>query len=257
MDSVSRWARWRFDFTKQLIDGAAWDGLRELAEAANWKGARDTQFAGHPINETEGRAVLHMALRGQAEDAFAVDGEPVMKDVLSTREAVLDFADAVREGRYATVSGGRFTHVINIGIGGSDLGPVMVHEALAPLRAKEGAPLDVRFVSNVDPFHLDQALQGCEAGSTLIVIVSKTFTTQETMANAERALSWLQKELGDRAGSPPRGRHLQRGGGGPHGHRGRPGLRVRKLGRGTLLSLGSGWTRHCPGVGRHGFPRFA
>ena len=192
---------WRFDFTKQLIDGAAWDGLRELAEAANWKGARDTQFAGHPINETEGRAVLHMALRGQAEDAFAVDGEPVMKDVLSTREAVLDFADAVREGRYATVSGGRFTHVINIGIGGSDLGPVMVHEALAPLRAKEGAPLDVRFVSNVDPFHLDQALQGCEAGSTLIVIVSKTFTTQETMANAERALSWLQKELGDRAGA--------------------------------------------------------
>ena len=204
---VDRWVLspdglgWRFDFTKQLIDGAAWDGLHGLAEAANWKGARDAQFAGHAINETEGRAVLHMALRGQAEDAFTVDGEPVMEDVLSTREAVLDFADAVREGRYATVSGGRFTHVINIGIGGSDLGPVMVHEALAPLRAKEGAPLDVRFVSNVDPFHLDEALQGCEAGSTLVVIVSKTFTTQETMANAERALSWLRKELGDQAGA--------------------------------------------------------
>jgi glucose-6-phosphate isomerase len=204
---VDRWVLspdglgWRFDFTKQLIDGAAWDGLRELAEAANWEGARDAQFAGHPINETEGRAVLHMALRGSAEDTFAVDGEPVMEGVLSTREAFLDFADAVREGRYTTASGGRFTHVVNIGIGGSDLGPVMVHEALAPQRAKEGAPLEVRFVSNVDPFHLDQALQGCEADSTLVVIVSKTFTTQETMANAERALSWLRNELGDRAGS--------------------------------------------------------
>lgn len=204
---VDRWVLspdglgWRFDFTKQLIDGAAWGGLRELAEAANWEGARDAQFAGHPINETEGRAVLHMALRGSAEDAFAVDGEPVMEGVLSTREAFLDFADAVREGRYTTASGGRFTHVVNIGIGGSDLGPVMVHEALAPQRAKEGAPLEVRFVSNVDPFHLDQALQGCEADSTLVVIVSKTFTTQETMANAERALSWLRNELGDRAGS--------------------------------------------------------
>ena len=142
-----------------------------------------------------------MALRGSAEDAFAVDGESVMEGVLSTREAFLDFADAVREGRYTTASGGRFTHVVNIGIGGSDLGPVMVHEALAPQRAKEGAPLEVRFVSNVDPFHLDQALQGCEADSTLVVIVSKTFTTQETMANAERALSWLRNELGDRAGS--------------------------------------------------------
>ena len=124
-----------------------------------------------------------------------------MNDVLSTREAALDFADEVREGQYTTVSGGRFTHVINIGIGGSDLGPVMVHEALAPLRAKEGAPLDVRFVSNVDPFHLDQALQGCKAGSTLVVIVSKTFTTQETMANAERAVSWLREELGEQTGA--------------------------------------------------------
>ena len=204
---VDRWVLspdglgWRFDFTKQLIDGAAWNGLRELAEAADWEGARDAQFAGHPINETEGRAVLHMALRGRAEDAFSVDGEPVMNDVLSTREAALDFADEVREGQYTTVSGGRFTHVINIGIGGSDLGPVMVHEALAPLRAKEGAPLDVRFVSNVDPFHLDQALQGCKAGSTLVVIVSKTFTTQETMANAERAVSWLREELGEQTGA--------------------------------------------------------
>ena len=204
---VDRWVLspdglgWRFDFTKQLIDGAAWNGLRELAEAADWEGARDAQFGGQPVNETEGRAVLHMALRGRAEDAFSVDGEPVMNDVLSTREAALDFADEVREGQYTTVSGGRFTHVINIGIGGSDLGPVMVHEALAPLRAKEGAPLDVRFVSNVDPFHLDQALQGCKAGSTLVVIVSKTFTTQETMANAERAVSWLREELGEQTGA--------------------------------------------------------
>ena len=191
---------WRFDFTKQLVDGSAWSSLVELADAAGWKGASDAQFGGFPVNETEGRAVLHMALRGEENDEYAVDGRPVMGEVIKTRDAFLGFADDVREGRYRTASGGRFAHVVNIGIGGSDLGPAMVHQALAPLRAKEGAPLDVRFVSNVDPFHLDQELQGCDAGSTLLVLVSKTFTTQETMANAARALSWLKEALGDEVG---------------------------------------------------------
>lgn len=203
---VDRWVLepkglgWRFDFTKQLVDGNAWSSLIKLAEMANWKGARKAQFEGVPLNETEGRAVLHMALRAEEADGYTVQGQSVMGGVVSTRESFLGFAEDVREGRYRTASGGRFTHVINIGIGGSDLGPVMVHEALAPIRAKEGAPLDVRFVSNVDPFHLDQALKGCEASSTLIVIVSKTFTTQETMANAERALAWLKERVGDESG---------------------------------------------------------
>ncbi len=203
---VDRWVLepkglgWRFDFTKQLVDGNAWSSLIKLAEMANWKGARKAQFEGVPLNETEGRAVLHMALRAEEADGYTVQGQSVMEGVVSTRESFLVFAEDVREGRYRTASGGRFTHVINIGIGGSDLGPVMVHEALAPIRAKVGEPLDVRFVSNVDPFHLDQALKGCEASSTLIVIVSKTFTTQETMANAERALAWLKERVGDESG---------------------------------------------------------
>ncbi len=206
---VDRWVlrpegmSWRFDFTKQLLDDAAWSALKSVAEDAQWSVQRDRQLSGAPINETEGRAVLHMALRGEASDGFAVAGQPVMPDVLDTREAFLGFAEDVREGRYAAADGARFTHVINIGIGGSDLGPVMVHEALAPLRMKEGAPLDVRFVSNVDPFHLDAALQGLDPQRTLVVIVSKTFTTQETMANARRALSWLKSALGEQAG-----RHL-------------------------------------------------
>lgn len=203
---VGRWVLepeglgWRFDFTKQLIDDGAWSSLVELAEMADWKGARKAQFQGCPLNETEGRAVLHMALRGEVEDGYTVEGQPVMEGVVSTRESFLGFAEEVRDGRYRTASGGRFTHVVNIGIGGSDLGPVMVHEALAPTRSRDGEPLDVRFVSNVDPFHLDQALKGCDAASTLVVIVSKTFTTQETMANAERALSWLQEGVGSESG---------------------------------------------------------
>ena len=204
---VERWViepeglGWRFDFTKQLLDDGAWAALKSVAEEADWRAAIAAQFAGAPINETEGRAVLHMALRGEAGDGFKVAGEPVMGDVMDTRNAFLAFADAVRDGEYRTASGGRFTHVINIGIGGSDLGPVMVHEALAPRRAAEGEPLDVRFVSNVDPFHLDLALTGCVPESTMVVIVSKTFTTQETMANAARALDWLKSALGNDSGT--------------------------------------------------------
>lgn len=204
-DRVSRWVLepeglgWRFDFTKQAVDSEAWSRLCQVAASARWEEARNAMFGGSPINATEGRAVLHVALRGEQEDSFTVGGDDVMKEVLTTRDAFLRFADRVREGGYPAADGGRFTHVVNIGIGGSDLGPVMVHEALAPLRMKEGAPLDVRFVSNVDPFHLDQALHGLDPARTMVVVVSKTFTTQETMANAMRALAWLEEGLGDAA----------------------------------------------------------
>lgn len=202
---VERWVlqpetlRWRFDFTKQLMDERAWNSMVGLAEAAQWRASRDAQFSGAPINETEDRAVLHMALRARTEDGFKVDGKDVMPEVVATRDAFLDFAEEVRTGQYASQSGQPFTHVLNIGIGGSDLGPVMVHEALAPHRAKEGAALKVRFVSNVDPFHLDAALMDLRPETTLVVIVSKTFTTQETMANAHRALGWLTDALGEKA----------------------------------------------------------
>lgn len=198
---VNRWVldapgTWRMDFTKQLIDQAAWAELKSLAESADWKGAVESEFAGEAINVTEQRAVLHMALRGEAEDAFQVGGQDVMPEVLETRDRMLAFVDAVRSGHYTTARDGKFRNVINIGIGGSDLGPVMVHEALAPIRMKAGSPLEVRFVSNVDPFHLDEALSGLDPAETLVVIVSKTFTTQETMANAQRALQWLENGLG-------------------------------------------------------------
>lgn len=202
---VGRWVLepaglgWRFDFTKQCIDSEAWSALLGLARDASWRQALETQFKGEAINATEQRAVLHMALRANREDEFAVAGKPVMHQVLETREAFLDFADAVRSGQVKTADGGRFTHVINIGIGGSDLGPVMVHEALAPERRKNGQPLKVDFVSNVDPFHLDQVLEGASPRETMIIIVSKTFTTQETMANARRALTWLESALGEDA----------------------------------------------------------
>ncbi len=203
---VDRWVLspddlpWRFDFTKQCIDGDAWTALKGLAEDAGWRNAVESQFRGNPINATEGRAVLHMALRGASGDGFKVHDQDVMSEVLQTRSAFLSFADDVRSGAYATHDGARFTHVINIGIGGSDLGPVMVHEALAASRLHEEQSTDVRFVSNVDPSHLDSAIAGLDPAKTLLVIVSKTFTTQETMANAHRALAWLKSELGEHAG---------------------------------------------------------
>ena len=202
---VGRWVLepadigWRFDFSKQCIDEQAWTALLGLADDADWKAALEAQFRGEAINATEQRAVLHMALRGNREDGFAVGDGPVMEDVLVTREAFLGFADAVRSGTVKTAEGDRFSHVVNIGIGGSDLGPVMVHEALAPERRKEEQPINVGFVSNVDPFHLDQVLDGLDPKKTLVIIVSKTFTTQETMANARRALHWLKQALGEAA----------------------------------------------------------
>ncbi len=203
---VDRWVLdpdnlpWRFDFTKQCVDDDAWSALKGLAEDAGWREAIECQFRGKSINATEGRAVLHMALRGSLGDDFRVRDEEVMPEVLATRSAFLSFADDVRSGAYAASDGGRFTHAINIGIGGSDLGPVMVHEALAATRLKEETPMEVRFVSNVDPSHLDMAIADLDPARTLLVIVSKTFTTQETMANAHRALAWLKGSLGEHAG---------------------------------------------------------
>lgn len=177
-----------FDYSKQRVDAEVMKGLVEWAQTAGVAEARDAQFAGEAINETEGRAVLHVALRGEAEDGFQVGGVPVMPDVLAVRERMLQFADGVR-------ADGGITDVVNIGIGGSDLGPEMVVRAL---RRSCSGPR-VHFVSNVDGAHLESVLNGLDPAKTLFIVVSKTFTTQETMTNALAARRWVADAVGEEA----------------------------------------------------------
>lgn len=168
------------DWSKHRVTEEVMDALFDLAEEADWFGGVQALFSGAHINQTEGRAVLHMALRGNQVDGFAVDGEDVMEEVLATRTAMGAYADAVRSDE-------RITDVVNIGIGGSDLGPLMVTKAL---RSHANGGPRVHFVSNVDGAHLEAVLSGLSPASTLFIVVSKTFTTQETMANAEAAKAW-------------------------------------------------------------------
>lgn len=177
-----------FDYSKQRIDDEVMAALMSWAQEAGVEAARDAQFKGSPINVTEGRAVLHMALRGQHEDAFEVGGQGVMDDVIAVRNRMLQFAESVRGD-----SG--ITDVVNIGIGGSDLGPEMVVKAL---RNFADGPR-VHFVSNVDGAHLESTLSGLNPETTLFVVVSKTFTTQETMTNALAAREWVVSVLGEEA----------------------------------------------------------
>tara|TARA_R110000751_G_scaffold36104_4_gene88421 strand:- start:3528 stop:5906 length:2379 start_codon:yes stop_codon:yes gene_type:complete len=186
-----------FDYSKTGLDKGAVEALTGLARAAGVEALREAMFAGEPINATEGRAVLHAALRAAPGDSFAAEGEDVMPQVLETRERCLAFAEAVRSGAYASVSGKPFTDVVNIGIGGSDLGPVMAVAALAP--AHDGPRC--HFVSNVDGAHVRDVLAGLDPATTLVLIASKTFTTIETMTNAHTAKAWMEGALGDRAGA--------------------------------------------------------
>ena len=175
------------DFSKEKLDAGAWAALLALARAAGVEARRDAMAAGAAVNATEGRPALHMALRGGcAPDA------PGVVDVAATRERFLAFAEAVRGGSYAARDGQPFTDVINIGIGGSDLGPVMAARALA---ADAGGPR-AHFVSNVDGAHLADVTRGLDARRTLVIVASKTFTTQETMTNAVSARDWLRAALG-------------------------------------------------------------
>ena len=160
------------------------DALLHLAEEAGVPHAIAEQFGGAPINHTEGRAVMHMALRGQASDAYEVDGQDVMPGVLEVRDRMLDFVDRVHDMH----AQGRVTDVVNIGIGGSDLGPAMACKAL---RKFQSGPR-THFVSNVDGAHIEAVLAGLNPATTYVVVVSKTFTTQETMANAAIAKAWLE-----------------------------------------------------------------
>ena len=183
------------DWSKCALDRKTMELLFSLARAANVEGRRAAMFSGRHINVTEDRAVLHTALRDLDRKDLVVDGQDVNGDVLAVLDAMGAFADAVRSGEAAGASGKKITDVVNIGIGGSDLGPAMATLALAPYHDGPRA----HYVSNIDGAHIHDTLKGLSAETTLFVIASKTFTTVETMTNAETARRWVARELGEAA----------------------------------------------------------
>lgn len=176
-----------FDYSKNLVDKKALKGLLELAEECQLDEAKEALFSGSKINKTEKRAVLHHALRNVGDLAIELDGKDVMPEVNLALAKMQLFAKQVLSGQWKGYSGKAIEQVVNIGIGGSDLGPVMVSEALKAYKTR----LQVHFVSNVDPSHLGETLKKLDPETTLFIISSKTFTTQETMANAQLAKDWL------------------------------------------------------------------
>ncbi|MGL4440267.1 MAG: glucose-6-phosphate isomerase, partial [Bosea sp. (in: a-proteobacteria)] len=183
------------DFSKTTLTDASLAKLIELARATGVEAKRDAMFAGEAINNTEGRAVLHTALRNRSKRAVMVDGRDVMPDVNAVLASMGAFCDGVRSGRIAAADGKPFTDIVNIGIGGSDLGPVMMTLALAPCH--DGPR--THFVSNIDGAHLHDTLKNLDPARTLFIVASKTFTTIETMTNARSARSWLVAALGEKA----------------------------------------------------------
>lgn len=183
------------DFSKTAITDQTLAQLLDLARAAGVEQLRDAMFAGDHINLTEDRAVLHTALRNRADESIPVDGIDVKTGVDETLRNLTAFADAVREGRIAGARGNAFTDVVNIGIGGSDLGPAMVTGALAPYH--DGPRC--HFVSNVDGAHITDTIKGLNPATTLFIVASKTFTTVETMCNAGTARAFIADALGEAA----------------------------------------------------------
>ncbi len=182
------------DFSKERIDADVLAALLELSNSKSVTDRRDQMFAGEHINTTEDRAVMHVALRAKAEDGLHVDGDDTSGIVDPVLDSFLDFADAVRAGDIGASSGQAFTDVVNIGIGGSDLGPVMVCRALS---SYQGQGPNVHFVSNVDGAHLRDVTANLDPKTTLVIVASKTFTTAETMANARAARAWLADAVGE------------------------------------------------------------
>jgi glucose-6-phosphate isomerase len=185
----------RMDFSKCAVNDETMRLLTALATSAGVEAKRDRMLAGEPINSTEGRAVLHTALRAEKDADIRVDGENVVPGVHAVLGAMQAFTDGVRQGTLCGATGKAFTDVVNIGIGGSDLGPVMATLALAPYH--DGPRL--HFVSNVDGAHIADTLSGLDAETTLIIVASKTFTTIETMTNAATARDFIVSQLGQTA----------------------------------------------------------
>ena len=182
------------DYSKNRITGRTLKALQALAESAGLRGAIDAMFSGQKINATENRAVLHVALRNRSNTPILVDGQDVMPEVNGVLERMRDFSRRVRSGEWQGYTGRRIKNIVNLGIGGSDLGPVMAYEALKPYSDRS---LTVRFVSNVDGTHFAEAVRDLNPAETLFIVASKTFTTQETMTNAESAKAWLLDALSD------------------------------------------------------------
>lgn len=188
------------DLSKNLVDGDVEAALLALADQVDVPGRRDAMLAGEHINVTEDRAVLHTALRLPAGASLSVDGQDVVADVHEVLDRVYAFAERVRSGEWTGVTGKRIETVVNIGIGGSDLGPVMAYEALEPYR-QDG--LECRFISNIDPTDAGQSLTGLDPETTLFIVSSKTFGTLETLTNARLCRAWLLEHLpsGDHEGA--------------------------------------------------------
>ncbi|MFF5605750.1 glucose-6-phosphate isomerase [Streptomyces cellulosae] len=182
------------DYSKHLVTDETLRLLRELAAATDVFGLRDAMFRGERINTTEDRAVLHTALRAPRDAVVEVDGENVVPAVHAVLDRMADFAHRVRSGEWTGHTGRRIRNVVNIGIGGSDLGPAMAYEALRAYTARD---LTFRFVSNVDGADLHEAIRDLDPAETLFIVASKTFTTIETVTNATSARAWLLDELGD------------------------------------------------------------
>jgi glucose-6-phosphate isomerase len=185
-----------FDFSRQRVTERVLASFSALADQLGLRQRINAMFNGVPINVTEGRAVLHTALRATGSQPIMVGGQDLSEEVRAEREHMLEFAEGVREGRIRSSSGSLFNLIVNIGIGGSDLGPAMAVEALRPYTA--GAPRVV-FVSNVDGCRLADTLAEADPKRTLFIVCSKTFTTMETLANARTARAWIADNLGEAA----------------------------------------------------------
>ncbi len=186
-----RWKSFLIDYSKNLIEKETLGHLMGLARECKLEDARRMLFDGTPINKTEGRSVLHMALRNRSNSPMKVSGQDVMPMVNKVLNQVKDFSEQVYGGTLKGFSRKPIRTIVNIGIGGSDLGPVMVSEAL---RAYKAAHLEAYFVSNVDGTHMAETLKKADPETTLFIIVSKTFTTQETMTNAHTARKWFLEQ---------------------------------------------------------------
>lgn len=183
------WKDFFLDFSKNRISNKTLELLLKLAEEVRLKEAIDSYFSGDIINETEGRAVLHTALRSKKGDKVMVDGTNIVPEVYQVKEQIKSFCEAVVSGQKTGFTGKPFTDIVNIGIGGSDLGPVMVTEALKFYKNH----LNLHFVSNVDGDHVHETLKNLNPETTLFIVVSKSFTTQETLSNALTIKEWFLK----------------------------------------------------------------
>ncbi|MFC0878338.1 glucose-6-phosphate isomerase [Saccharicrinis sp. FJH2] len=182
------------DYSKNIVDDKVLELLIQLANECGLQSAIESEFSGEKINQTEGRAVLHVALRNRSNTPILVDGKDVMPEINKVLDQMKAFSESIISGTWKGFNGKAITDIVNIGIGGSDLGPLMVTEALKPYKKEN---LNLHFVSNVDGTHIAETLKKVNPETTLFIVASKTFTTQETMTNAHSAKSWFLKAAKD------------------------------------------------------------